>query len=232
MFLFVTLRFLSNLRITLIASLFYFLHVSLVCFNVSCINYHCFNKRQCLTVCTNLFSISFLNKQDWTFYVRSLIEKFPYSLTISISIQCSYLHPCLFECIYEERSNVKFPEFLNLEVFGYLNHRCRMGITSRGIPDRGYRMGIPGSIPVEDAHRASYTKLSYAGPSHQELPSRVQFLSISKAFIALNIFIPKFNYFVLFCVFFLWFPWKYCHFCLSLIATSPLESYFFYLLAS
>ena len=55
MFLFVTLRFLSNLRITLIASLFYFLHVSLVCFNVSCINHHCFNKRQCLiTVCTNL----------------------------------------------------------------------------------------------------------------------------------------------------------------------------------
>ena len=35
MFLFVTLRFLSNLRITLIASVFYFLHVSLVCSNVS-----------------------------------------------------------------------------------------------------------------------------------------------------------------------------------------------------
>ena len=60
MFLFVTLRFLSNLCITLIASLFYFLHVSLVCLNVSCITKlikalnHCFNKRQCLTVCTNL----------------------------------------------------------------------------------------------------------------------------------------------------------------------------------
>ena len=97
MFLFVTLRFLSNLRITFIASFFYFLHVSLVCFNVSCttelikafIN-HCFNERQCLTVCTNLFSIIFLNKQDWTPYVHSLTEKFPYSLTISISIQCSY----------------------------------------------------------------------------------------------------------------------------------------------
>ena len=38
MILFVTLRFLSNLSITLIASLFHFLHVSLVCFNVSCIN--------------------------------------------------------------------------------------------------------------------------------------------------------------------------------------------------
>ena len=39
MFLFVTLRFLSNLRITLIASFFfYFLHVSVVCFNVSGIN--------------------------------------------------------------------------------------------------------------------------------------------------------------------------------------------------
>ena len=61
MFLFVTLRFLSNLCITLIASLFYFLYVSLVCFNVSCITElikalinHCFNKRQYLTVCTNL----------------------------------------------------------------------------------------------------------------------------------------------------------------------------------
>ena len=60
MFLFVTLRFLSNLCIILIASLFYFLHVSLVCFNVSGITElmkafnHCFNKRRCLTVCTNL----------------------------------------------------------------------------------------------------------------------------------------------------------------------------------
>ena len=71
-----------------------------------------------------------------------------------------------------------------------------------GIPDRGYRIGIPGSIPVEDAHTASYIKLSYAGPSQHELPSRVQFLLISKAFIALNVFIPKFNYFILFCVFF------------------------------
>ena len=74
-----------------------------------------------------------------------------------------------------------------------------------GIRDRGYRMGIPGSIPVEDAHTASYIKFSYAGPSQHELPSRVQFLLISKAFIALNVFIPKFNYFILFCVF-LWFP--------------------------
>ena len=71
-----------------------------------------------------------------------------------------------------------------------------------GIPDRGYRIGIPGSIPVEDAHTASYIKLSYAGPSQHELPSRVQFLLISKAFIALNVFIPKFNYFILFCVFY------------------------------
>ena len=81
-----------------------------------------------------------------------------------------------------------------------------MGIPSRGyrvgIPDRGYRIGIPGSIPVEDAHTASYMKLSYAGPSQHELPSRVQFLLINKAFIALNVFIPKFNYFILFCVFF------------------------------
>ena len=62
-----------------------------------------------------------------------------------------------------------------------------------GIPDRGYREGIPGSIPVGDAHTASYIKLSYAGPSQHELPSRVQFLLIiiSKAFIALNVFIPK-----------------------------------------
>ena len=73
------------------------------------------------------------------------------------------------------------------------------------IPSKEYRMGIPGSIPVEDAHTASYIKLSYAGPSQHELPSRVQFLLISKAFIALNVFIPKFNYFILFCVF-LWFP--------------------------
>ena len=81
-----------------------------------------------------------------------------------------------------------------------------MGIPSRGyrigIPDRGYREGIPGSIPVGDAHTASYIKLSYAGPSQHELPSRVQFLLISKAFIALNIFIPKFNYFIHFCVFY------------------------------
>ena len=62
-------------------------------------------------------------------------------------------------------------------------------------------MGIPGSIPVEDAHTASYIKLSYDGPSTQhQLASRVQFLS--KAFIALNVFIPEFNYFILFCVFF------------------------------
>ena len=71
-----------------------------------------------------------------------------------------------------------------------------------GIRDRGYRMGIPGSILVEDAHTASYIKLSYAGPSQYELLPRVQFLLISKAFIALNIFIPKFNYFILFCAFF------------------------------
>ena len=81
-----------------------------------------------------------------------------------------------------------------------------MDIPSRGyrmgIPDRGYRMGIPGSIPVEDAHTASYIKLSYAGASQRELPSRVQFLLISKAFIALNVFIPKFNYFILFWFFF------------------------------
>ena len=37
---------------TLIASLFCFLHVSVVSFNVSCIK--AFNKRQCLIVCTNL----------------------------------------------------------------------------------------------------------------------------------------------------------------------------------
>ena len=48
----VTLRLLSKLPITLIASLFYFLHVSVVCFNVSCIK--AFNKRQCLTIGTNL----------------------------------------------------------------------------------------------------------------------------------------------------------------------------------
>ena len=71
-----------------------------------------------------------------------------------------------------------------------------------GIPDRGYRMGTLGSIPVEDAHAASYVKLSYAGPSQHELASRVQFLLISKAFIALNVFIPKFNYFIHFCVFY------------------------------
>ena len=34
-----------------------------------------------------------------------------------------------------------------------------------GLPSSGYRMGIPGSIPVEDAHTSSYIKLSYAGPS-------------------------------------------------------------------
>ena len=66
-----------------------------------------------------------------------------------------------------------------------------------GIPDRGKRMYIPGSIPVKDAHTASYIKLSYAGPSQHELPSRVQFFLIRKAFIALNVFIPKFNYFIL-----------------------------------
>ena len=55
--------------------------------------------------------------------------------------------------------------------FSYLNHQCRMEISSRG-----YRMGISGSIPVEDAHTASYIKLSYAEPSQHELPSRVQFL--------------------------------------------------------
>ena len=64
-------------------------------------------------------------------------------------------------------------------------------------------MGIPGSIPVEDVHTASYMELSYAGPSQHELPSRVQFLLISKAFIALTVFIPKFKYFILFCVFFM-----------------------------
>ena len=85
----------------------------------------------------------------------------------------------------------------------------RMSLPSKGyrmgIPMassyRGYRMGIPGSIPVEDAHTASYIKLSYAGPSQHELPSRVQFLFFSKAFIALNVFIPKFSYSILFCVF-------------------------------
>ena len=85
----------------------------------------------------------------------------------------------------------------------------RMGLPSKGyrmgIPSSGYRMGIPGSIPVENAHTASYIKLIYAGPSQHELPLRVQFLSISKAFIALNVFTQKFNYFILFCVF-LWFP--------------------------
>ena len=81
-----------------------------------------------------------------------------------------------------------------------------MGIPSRGyrmgIPDRGYRMGIPGSIPVGNAHTASYIKLSYAGPSQHELPSRVQFFLIIKAFIALNVFIPKFNFFILVYVFY------------------------------
>ena len=74
-----------------------------------------------------------------------------------------------------------------------------------GIPSRGYRMGIPGSIPVEDAHTASYIKLSYAGPSLHELPSIVQFPLISKALIGLNVFIPKFIYFILFCFFFFFF---------------------------
>ena len=63
-------------------------------------------------------------------------------------------------------------------------------------------MGIPGSIPVEDARTASYIKLSYAGLSQYELLSRVQFLLISEALIALKVFIPKFNYFILFCVFY------------------------------
>ena len=50
-FFFVTLRFLSNLRITLIASLFYFSHVGLVCFNVSCIN----QLKLSIIVCQSLF---------------------------------------------------------------------------------------------------------------------------------------------------------------------------------
>ena len=108
-----------------------------------------------------------------------------------------------------------------------------MGIPSRGyrmgISDRGYRMCIPGSIPVGDAHTVSYMKLSYAGPSQHELPSRVQFLLISKAFIALNVFIPKFNYFILFCVFMVSLK-ILTLLSVSLIATDrpQLESYLFY----
>ena len=48
--------------------------------------------------------------------------------------------------------------------FGYLNHQGPMDI-----PSRGYHMGISGSIPVEEAHTASYIQLSYAGPSQHEL---------------------------------------------------------------
>ena len=52
---------------------------------------------------------------------------------------------------------------------------------------------------------------------------------ISKAFIALNVFIPKFNYFIISVFFFfLWFPWKYWHFCLSLIATDRSWRVIFY----
>ena len=61
------------------------------------------------------------------------------------------------------------------------------------------------SHPHNTASYAGYIKLSYAGPPQHELPSRVQFFLIRKAFIALNVFIPKFNYFIL-SVFFLWFP--------------------------
>ena len=107
---------------------------------------------------------------------------------------------CLTVCTNLNFENGRRGEGGASQSFAYLNHQCRMGI-----PSRGYRMGIPGSIPVRDAHTASYIKLSYGGPSQHELPSRVQFLLISKAFIALNVFIPKFNYFILFCVF-LWFP--------------------------
>ena len=68
MFLFVTLRFLSNLCITLIASLFYFLHVSLVCFNVSCINKLklsiIVSIKDSVLQYVQIFSIIFLNKQD------------------------------------------------------------------------------------------------------------------------------------------------------------------------
>ena len=78
-----------------------------------------------------------------------------------------------------------------------------------GIPCREYRMGIFGSIPVEDTHTASYGRLSYAEPSQHELPSREQFLLFfflfffffNKALIALNVFIQKFHYCMLFCVF-------------------------------
>ena len=56
-----------------------------------------------------------------------------------------------------------------------------------GMPGRGY----------------PYSKLSKTGPSQYELSSRVQFLLFSKAFIALNVFIYKVHYFILFCVFFM-----------------------------
>ena len=43
-----------------------------------------FSLLQCVMHYVQILSIIFLNKQDWTPYVRSLTEKFPYSLTISI----------------------------------------------------------------------------------------------------------------------------------------------------
>ena len=121
MFLFVTLRFLSNLCVTLIASLFYFLHVSIVCFIVSCITElikafnHCFNKRQCLTVCTNLVHY-FSYKTRWNSLCPLLNRKIPVrSHDIDLSNAAIFMPPCLLECIYQERSKLKFLEFLIID---------------------------------------------------------------------------------------------------------------------
>ena len=76
--------------------------------------------------------------------------------------------------MFKKKTVLQYVQILTLKMEGggggasqsfvYLNHQCRMGI-----PSRGYRIGIPGSTPVGDAHTASYIKLSYAGPSQHEL---------------------------------------------------------------
>ena len=106
MFVLVTLRFLSNLPITSIASLLYFFHVSVVRFNVwlnlSIKDNVLLNTVQILSI----ICVACRNNEKWTQYARTVSQY--------RSIQFSYLHTFLFECVYGERP-IEFPGFLSLE---------------------------------------------------------------------------------------------------------------------
>ena len=121
--------------------------------------------------------------------IELIMSDFPYSLTISI-----YPTRLFVGLSVRVRFWTTVKTYLVFRVSFFRKWEGRGSVTIIWVPKSPVLYGYN--------HAASYSKLSYAGQLHYELPSRVQFSFFSYAFIALYVFIYHlFNAFFFFYVF-------------------------------